>query len=151
MRIGEVFFGGVLALLVLWPIHSVAEEALMSVEQEIIARDLAWAKAEVTGDMAAIDQIIHKDFLINGNTGPSDKASIMEFIATMELADQTTSNPTVIVKGDTAVLMSTCHWFTSNEDGEIVETSRRRYTSTWIHEDGRWQVLAIQMVSIPVE
>lgn len=127
------------------------EEAPMTVEREIIANDLAWAKAEVAGDMARIDQLLHKDFLFNRNSGPINKASLMEGISKMQLVDQTTSDQTVIVKGDMAVLMSTCHWFNPNDAGEIVETQRYRYTSTWVHEDGRWQVIAIHMVGVPME
>lgn len=60
---------------------------------------------------------------------------------------QTLTDQTVLIDGDTAIVIGVAH-FTVAVEGKDNEKSAARYTTTYIKRDGQWRALALQMDGI---
>ena len=125
--------------------------AELSEEQQVLAVQQEWVDAEVAGDEAILNRVLDERFLVNSSSGtPGTKESVIASVLGWNLVSQTLTDQTVLVDGDTAIIMGTAH-FTVAVEGEENAISASRYITTYIKRDGRWCALALQMISIQSE
>lgn len=143
---------GSLAILAfgLTPAVSLAAAALdASAERartELATLERQWVDAEANRDAATLQRILDDKFVCTYMTAkPLDKHAFIEAETrpggpkgTQELSDET-----VIVSGDTAVVVET-DTLRSVKDGKL-HTETARLTATYIRRHGRWQALAEHM------
>jgi ketosteroid isomerase-like protein len=120
------------------------------IEREVFAVNKAWADAQVKGDLEALDKIFHDDLIVtSGNGTIRDKKG--------ELADLkpapdfktyffNTEDVRVKVYGKTAVVTGHAKW-RINYKGQDAD-NERRYTSVYVKQNGRWQMVALQVTRI---
>jgi ketosteroid isomerase-like protein len=121
-----------------------AKEQVMNVLRD-------WVKAENAHDAAALNRILDDKFITTSGSGaPHDKDYFIKAL-TKGKADpaqsQSLTDESVVVEGDTAVVVGTDTFHMANHakpDGLAL-----RYTITFIRRDGRWLALAEHIVAMP--
>ena len=134
-------------LLALLLVASLPEPEAKTVEA-VLAADDRWLNAEVTGDVAALDQLLLADYRSVGVDGKvTDKAKILERVRqtggspdlAAKVAAWKASHPTrgeVSIAGDTAVL----RWvLVKPEAGDPVSSS-----DIFVYRDGHWRAIYSQ-------
>jgi ketosteroid isomerase-like protein len=121
-----------------------AKRQLLDLNQE-------WIKAEIGRDAVTLRRILDDRFISTFGTGqPIDKEGFIKAVVTDDgetLLSQTLTDETVLVAGDTAVVVGT-DTIRSTAQGQ--ESTRvYRYTVTYIERDGHWLALAEHMVKAP--
>jgi len=114
-------------------------------EQKVLLVEQDWINAEVRHDEAELNRVIDDQFIVNsGSSKPATKADVIASVLQWNMIAQTLTNQTVLVDGDTAIVMGTAHFTTAVEGKENGE-SAAHYTTTYIKRDGQWRALALQM------
>jgi uncharacterized protein (TIGR02246 family) len=120
-------------------------------DQQVLAVQQEWIDAEVAHDEAVLNRVLDERFILISSSGkPVDKERIIESVLNWKLVSQTITGQTVLVDGDTAIVMGIAH-FTVAVEGKGNEVSASRYTTTYIKRDGKWRALALQMDGIDSE
>ncbi len=122
-------------------------------EREIAEVERAWGEAERHKDAVALAAILDDRFVLTyGAYEPIGKALVLKNVAEgAKEVDPVPSVPTekhVLVDGDVAVtygLDTVCE-----VDGGRHVKRGYRYTTTFVHRDGRWRALAVQMLPLPL-
>ncbi len=149
----RIFLSAVLAMAA-W---SVAAQAETSAGPAADAKQQAsqllrdWVTAENEHDAAALDRILDDQFISTYGAGkPTRKAAFIASL-TKGKADprqsQSLTDETVLVDGDTAILIGTDTFHRTDHaepDGLAL-----RYTITCVRKNGRWTVLAEHIVKMP--
>ena len=119
-------------------------------EQQILAIEQEWIKAEPKHDAATLDRILHDQFVSRFGTGkPLAKRAFIADVTDGPVdptLSHTLSDQTVIISGDTAIVMET-DTIRRTQDGKLME-SVHRITVTYIRREGRWQALAEQSARV---
>jgi ketosteroid isomerase-like protein len=110
-----------------------------------------WVDAEDQHDAAALARILDDKFLATSGAGqPVGKDAFIKKLAS-GAADpkqsQTLTDETVIVDGDTAVVIGTDAFHRT--DGAAPSGLTLRYTITFIRRNARWAALAEHIVAMP--
>jgi len=130
---------------------STPDNALLTDEQQVIAVQQNWIDAEVNHDKAVLERVLDERFVIHTSSDASgSKAEIIESVLQWNLVAQTLSHQTILVDGDTAIIMGVAH-FTVAVEGKDNAQSAARYITTYIKRDGQWRALALQMDGIDSE
>ena len=117
-------------------------------EQKVLLVEQDWINAEVRHDEAELNRVIDEQFIVNsGNSKPATKADVIASVLNWNMVAQTLTNQTVLVDGDTAIVMGTAH-FTTAVEGKDNAESAAHYTTTYIKRDGQWRALALQMNNV---
>ena len=120
-------------------------------EQQILALEQEWIKAEPNHDVATLDRILHEQFVSRfGAEQPLNKKAFIADVTEGPVdptLTHTLSDQRVIINGDTAIVMET-DTIRRIKDGQPVE-SVHRFTVTYIRRQGRWQALAEQSARVP--
>ena len=121
-----------------------------SAEKDVLAVQQAWVEAEYRRDAAALKRLMHDRYIVTFNTGQLHNKE--DFIKALvqsksEPGSQTLSDQTVIVEGDTAIIVGT-DTLRGIKNGQPY-TRVARYTSTYVRRDGRWVALAEHLVDFP--
>lgn len=125
--------------------RAMANDQLEGEAQRVLAAEDAWIAAEIGRDEATLRRIIDDRFVFNSNSGKTtDKASLIKEILGWKMTDQTLSERTVLVAGDTAVVFGTTELRFASEGKEDSKVLLR-YTATYIKRAGEWRALALQM------
>ena len=119
--------------------------------EEVLKLEKEWVAAENTHDEATLRRILDEKFVATfGTKPPRDKEAFIK----AELAgdvdptvSQTLTDQTVIVDGDTVVVVDT-DTLRGTRKGEMY-TLVGRATATYIHRNGAWVALAEHMVIVP--
>ena len=102
-------------------------------------------------DVSALDRLWHNDLLfIARNGSQSTKRQRIAGLATSEpLAGETNVNDGVIVRviGEAAFTIVDSTWTSASASGLV--PGRYRALHVWARNDGRWQLLAAQVASLP--
>jgi hypothetical protein len=115
-------------------------------EQAVLKVDSDWADAEMRRDGTALEQIMDNRFIATfGEAKPVDKPAFIKSILSEDPAKRVTqelSNRSVIVSGDTAVVVET------DTETTVKDAEKKvlfwRFTVTYIKRQGRWIALAEQ-------
>jgi ketosteroid isomerase-like protein len=119
--------------------------------RQVLDTERAWVAAEIKRDAAAQRRIIDDKFVVTfGAHNPHDKEAFMKQMARLPVDPTETQNltgETVIVDGDTAVVVGT-DTLRGTEGGKPY-TLVARYTTTYVRREGQWLALAEQMAEVP--
>ncbi len=134
----------VLAILVIAPAASQTTAAPLA-EQEVRALSAAEVDALLRNDVAALNRLWSTDFVVTNPFNKFiDKKQVMAMTASGNLAFSSYDRQIdyVRVYSDTAVVSGaeTVAW--SGKMPNAGTTSRLRFTSIWMKQDGRWQQIA---------
>ncbi|HEY7726934.1 MAG TPA: nuclear transport factor 2 family protein [Candidatus Eisenbacteria bacterium] len=114
-------------------------------DRAVLATDDEWVRAELARDEAALRRILHDRFVFNSNAGrTSGREDLIRKIRTGDMKDQSITERSVLVDGDTAVVFGTAE-LRFGPPGREETTSLLRYTATYVKRSGQWRALAVQM------
>jgi len=100
-------------------------------ETEVIAPDDAWVAAEVHGDRAALERILHEDFLATISSGRTiDRTTFIDMVISDPPAPFTVSHESIRVHGDTALVI------------DLSANGKTKFTWIAIRRDGMWRVIS---------
>lgn len=115
------------------------------------AAEKSWATATVSGDEAALRNLLADDLSYTHSNGDTDTKAV--FIS--NLKDGTRKyhkleheRMDVRLYGDTAVLSATVQVATAAK-GAAPAPAHLRILHVWVHKDGRWQMVAHQSLRLP--
>ena len=114
---------------------------LSTEQKELLALDDEWVAAEVGHDRAALERILHEDFVVIRTSGKTDgRKEMIESLLARKIEPFEVRHDAVIVNGDTAVVI--------DRFGTDPETK-----CTWVavRRGGRWRVIAEQFTTIRVD
>jgi len=110
-----------------------------------------WVRAENEHDAAALDRILDDQFISTYGAGkPTRKAAFIKSLTKGEAdprQSQSLTDETVVVDGDTAILVGTDTFHRT--DGAEPDGLALRYTITCVRKNGRWVALAEHIVKMP--
>lgn len=102
-----------------------------SPEAELIALDDAWIDAEVHGDRATLERILHEEFLVTYASGRTvDRATFITGIVASRPAPFTVTHEAIRVHGDTALII------------DVSENGKIKFTWIAVKRDGQWRVIS---------
>jgi ketosteroid isomerase-like protein len=115
-----------------------------AVERTLLRLEDQWTRALVRRDSAAFARLLAPRFVYTENDQVMTKAQLIDAVVhgsdTVESAGN--EDMKVYVYGNTAVVTG---WLVVRGRGKDGPFDRRyRYTDTWMHRSGRWQVIAAQ-------
>jgi ketosteroid isomerase-like protein len=119
--------------------------------QQLLNLEQEWVTAENQHDAATLRRILDDKFVSSsGSKKPIDKETFIRDIVSGDVdpsASQTLTDRTVIVDGDTAVVVGTDT--AAGVDQGAAYTVVFRYTVTYIRRQGQWRALAEHLVRVP--
>ena len=110
-------------------------------EQEVRRLDLAHADAVLRGDLAAMDRLWTKDFIVNNPFNEVDKADRIRTGA-VTYSSFVREAESVLVHGDTVIVMGRETVVPKGDSPDARRTIDRRYTNIWMRREGRWRLVA---------
>jgi ketosteroid isomerase-like protein len=120
-------------------------------QRQVLDLEQRWVAAEHRHDAAALGHVLDDKFLATfGTEKPVDKAAFIKSIVSAPVdptESQTLTDRTVIVDGDTAVVVGT-DTETGTKKGATY-TVVARYTATYIRRNERWVAFAEHLVELP--
>ena len=125
------------------PTAAEAEKQLLDLERE-------WTAAEDKHDATVLRRILDDKFLAVGTHKTLDKEAFIKLEVGGErdpTQSQTVTHESVIVDGDTAVVVGTDTGRGTKNGAPY--TAVLKYTATYIYRRGRWLALAEQIVEVP--
>lgn len=137
--------------IVAWSAAAQAQDPASDAKQQVSQLLRDWVTAENEHDAAALDRILDDQFISTYEAGkPTRKAAFVASL-TKGKADprqtQSIEDETVVVDGDTAILVGTDTFHRTDHaepDGLAL-----RYTITCMRRHGRWVALAEHIVKLP--
>ena len=123
-------------ILASYAVAGLADDALESApvsaaEAELIALDEAWIDAEVRGDRAALERILHEQFLATYPSGRTvDRATFIDDVLKNDIAPFVVTHESIRVHGDTALII------------DVSESGNMKYTWVAVRTSGRWRVIS---------
>ena len=98
---------------------------------ELTALVEAWIDAEVEDDRAALEEILHEDFLSTFASGVTlNRSEYIDFIISLDIEPFSVTNVATQVFGDTAVVI------------DVSDDGNTKFIWTAIRSNGRWRVIA---------
>lgn len=123
----------------------------LSAKQQVLDLGKEWAAAEDKRDTRTLRRILDDKFVASfGANKPYDKEAFIKQIVSGDVdptESQTLTDETVIVDGDTAVVVGT-DTLRGTKSG-AARTEVARYTVTYIRRNGQWVALAEHLVEAP--
>ena len=123
-------------ILASYAVAGLADDALESApvsaaEAELIALDEAWIDAEVRGDRAALERILHEEFLATYPSGRTvDRATFIDDVLKNDIAPFVVIHESIRVHGDTALII------------DVSESGNTKYTWVAVRTSGQWRVIS---------
>lgn len=111
------------------------------IEQEIRKLDLAHADAILRGDLAALDELWTKDFVVNNPFNEIDKADRIRTGA-VTYSSFVREIEKVTIFGDTVIVMGREIAVPKGDSPDAGKTINRRYTNIWMKRKGKWRLVA---------
>jgi hypothetical protein len=140
-----------IALLLISPVFALAQNAPSSTEEELKKITQQLLDAIAVGDKAVWDKYLADTCLYSSEDGRTlTKAQLLEELRPLPtgyVGKLRVANPQVRQHGDTAIIT-----YDAMEEleihGQMIKT-RFHTTDTYIKQDGRWQMIASQVIVIP--
>jgi ketosteroid isomerase-like protein len=114
-----------------------------STERDLLAQERALQAAQLASDVDQLERLLHPDLLAVGPDGRlADRAADLEAHRSgiFEIAELEEEELHVRIAGDTAVTFVVLRIRGSIAGQDA--SGRWRYTRTWTHDGGTWQVIA---------
>jgi len=119
--------------------------------QQVLDTEKAWVVAEIKRDATALPRFLDDKFVVTfGPKKPFGKEAFVKETVSLPVdptETQTLTGETVIVDGDTAIVVGT-DTLRGTERGKPY-TLVARYTTTYVRRDGQWLALAEHLVKVP--
>lgn len=112
-----------------------------AVEQEVRRLDLAHAGAVLRDDLAAMDRLWTKDFIVNNPFNEIDRADRVRTGAVTH-SSFIREPEALTVYGDTVIVMGRETVLPNGDSPDAGKTISRRYTNIWMKRNGRWRLVA---------
>ncbi len=130
---------------------SALEASQAQAKQQLLQLESDWAAAEDKHDEATLRRILDEKFVatFGTKTPPYDKEAFIRALLATDVdptKSQTLSDQTVLVDGDTGVVIAT-DTERGTKNGEAF-TAVARYTATYVRRNGRWVALAEHLVMV---
>jgi ketosteroid isomerase-like protein len=122
----------------------------VSTRRPLVAQADAWDQAIVRKDRPAIEaNVARRFFHVGGDGSTAERQQFIDELVDPDLVidPYTVEGLTVRLHGDTALLSATTR-MTGRYMGKPF-ASHYRYIDTYVREDGRWKVLAVQITPLP--
>ena len=120
-------------------------------KQEVLDLGKEWVAAEIKQDKTTLQRILDDKFVASFGSGkPYDKEAFIKLITSGDAdptESQTLTDESVIIDGDTAVVVGTDT--DRGTEKRVAYTKVYRYTVTYIRRKGHWIVLAEHLVEVP--
>lgn len=114
-------------------------------EQQVIAAEDEWVRAEIERDEATLRRVLDERFTFNRSNGTTTgKEEAIAGVLGWKLITQTITERTVLVDGDTAIVFGTAN-FVFPAEGTETGRSAARYTAVYVKRQGQWRALALHM------
>jgi ketosteroid isomerase-like protein len=133
-----------------------AGTALMAADSKTVEAvknaDRAWAAATVKGDAAALQNLLADDLTYTHSNGETDSKKI--YIDNLSGArkyhkiDYESLDARIYAGGNAAVATAVVRIETSQKGGPV-SPAHLRLLHTWVHQNGRWQLVAHQSLRLP--
>lgn len=127
------------------------EPLTQDAKQEVLDLEKKWVEAEIKHDEATLRRILDDKFVASFGAGkPYDKEAFIKGILSGDVdptESQTLTDRTVIIDGDTAVVVGTDTERGTKRGAPF--TAVARYTVTYIRRQGQWVALAEHLVEAP--
>ncbi len=133
-----------------------AGTALMAADSKTVEAvknaDRAWAAATVKGDAAALQNLLADDLTYTHSNGETDSKKI--YIDNLSGArkyhkiDYESLDARIYAGGNAAVATAVVRIETSQKGGPV-SPAHLRFVHTWVHQNGRWQLVAHQSLRLP--
>jgi len=127
------------------------DDDLSIAKQQVLGLELEWVAAEDKHDAVTLRRILDDKFLASFGAGkPYDKGAFIREIISGDVdptESQTLTDQTVIVDGDTAIVVGTDTLRGTRKGAPYTEVYR--YTVTYIRRNGLWVALAEHLVEAP--
>jgi ketosteroid isomerase-like protein len=125
--------------------------ASIDARQQVLNLTREWVAAENKHDATALRRILDDKFVSSSDASrPRDKEAFIKGITAGDVdptQSQALTDETVIVDGDTAIVIGTD---TFHRTGSGAPSNLKlRYTVTYIHRHARWVALAEHVVTVP--
>jgi ketosteroid isomerase-like protein len=125
--------------------------ASIDARQQVLNLTREWVAAENKHDAAALRRILDDKFVSSSDASrPRDKETFIKGITAGDVdptQSQSLTDETVIVDGDTAIVIGTDTFHRTGSSAP--STLKLRYTVTYIHRHARWVALAEHVVTVP--
>ena len=150
-QILSLALAGVFAMSAMVQAEVSEDPSVADTKQQVMTLLRDWVAAENEHDAAALRRILDDKFISTSGAGqPGNKEGFIESL-TASKADpkqsQSLTDETVVVDGDTAVVVGTDTFHTT--DHAAPDGLALRYTITFIRRNARWVALAEHIVRIP--
>ena len=120
-------------------------------KQQVLDLEQLWVNSEIKHDAAALRHILDDKFVASfGANKPYDKEAFIKATVGGEVdptESQTLTDRTIIMDGDTAVVIGTDTLRGTRKSGAYSEVAR--YTVTYIRRNEHWVALAEHLVEVP--
>jgi uncharacterized protein (TIGR02246 family) len=114
--------------------------------------DRAWATATVKGDAAALQNLLADDLTYTHSNGETDSKKV--YIDNLSGArkyhkiDYESLDARLYANGTAAVATAVVQIETSQKGGPV-SPAHLRFVHVWVHQNGRWQLVAHQSLRLP--
>ena len=135
---------------------ALATGALLAADGKTIdalkSADRAWANATVKGDAAALQNLLADDLTYTHSNGETDNKKI--YIDNLAGArkyhkiEYESLDARLYANGNAAVVTAVIRIETSQKGGPV-NPAHLRIVHMWIHQQGRWQLVAHQSLRLP--
>jgi len=133
-----------------------ASGALLAADSKTIeavkSADRAWARATVKGDAAALQNLLGDELTYTHSNGETDTKKI--YIDNLAGArkyhkiEYESLDARLYANGNAAVVTAVARVETSQKGGPV-NPAHLRFVHMWIHQQGRWQLVAHQSLRLP--
>jgi len=125
-----------------------------AVVQEVLRAEREQREAYLQRDIAKTQQLVADEFILTSHRDVGDKSTLLSYMKSTPLDPTltlTTEDTRVNVNGDTAIVTGKRIERRRREDNNREGTAYARYMRTYVKRQGRWQLLAEHLESIPAE
>jgi len=128
--------------------------ALMAADSKTVEAvknaDRAWASATVKGDAAALQNLLADDLTYTHSNGETDskKVYVDNLSGARKYHKIDYESLDARIYGNAAVATAVVQIETSQKGGPV-SPAHLRFVHVWIHQNGRWQLVAHQSLRLP--
>ena len=117
--------------------------------EEVMEAEKDWTQAHLDTDVMALDRLMHRDYTIikpDGSVWGKEKALASYVPGKRDWIEAGSSDHMVRIYGDTAIVIGV--WKAKGVNNGEAFDYRARYTSFWVKEDNRVQMVSDQSTEI---
>jgi ketosteroid isomerase-like protein len=133
---------------------SQTERTQATAVEDVLRAEREQREAYLQRDIAKIERLVANEFVLTSHRNIGDKSTLLNYLKSAPLDPTltlTTEDTHVKVNGDTAIVFGRRVERRRREDNKREGVAYARYMRTYIKRQGRWQLLAEHLETIPAE